>query len=242
MAARLLRRIRSSAPARRLAARLITGYLRLCRATGRWEVLGAAHRDAARAANRPVILAIWHGRLAMVATERAPQDRVLAVISRAGDGAVIAGVMERFGIAALRGSSQDPAKPWRDRGGREAFAAALSAIRRDPGSVIAFSPDGPRGPRMRCQPGIALLAARTGVAVLPFAFSVRRGVELGSWDRFLLPLPFTRGVIAWGPPIAPPDDADEAAVERHRSRIEAALTDLTRAADARLGRTTPEPG
>lgn len=238
----MLRRVRSTPWMGRLAARLIAGYLRLCRATGRWEIRGAEFVAHGRAARSPSLVAVWHGRLAMIATERTPRDRVLALISRAGDGALAAEVMARFGIEALRGSSQDPRKPWRERGGRAALAAALAAARRDPGLFLAVTPDGPRGPRMRCKPGIALMAARLGAPVLPFAFSARGAIELSSWDRFLLPLPFSRGVIAWGAPVPPPARTDPDSLEAHRLRIEAALIELTRAADAAIGRRTPEPG
>lgn len=241
MLALLLRRFRASATARALAARTLAAYLRFCRATGRWEVMGEAHRALAQSGRGQLILAIWHGRLAMVPTEMAGRLDVRAFVSLNRDGDLIARILDRFGIGTLRGSTHDPAKPGRERGGRAAFLGALAAFGAERNLIVALTPDGPRGPRMRCHPGVATLTARTGVSVLPWTFSVRRGVVARSWDRFLVPLPFSRGVIAYGPPIPPPEGTGAEALARHGAAIEAALTALTREADARTGRATPEP-
>lgn len=238
----LLRGLRGSGWLRALTARLIAAYLRLVRLSGRWEVLGAESRAAVMSAEGRQILACWHGRLAMFPTERSVPGAVKALISRNRDGDLVARIMDSFEIDTLRGSTEDPRKPWRRRGGGMVFLEALSAFRGAPDLRIALTPDGPRGPNMRLHPGVALLSARAGVPVVPFTFSARWGIVLGSWDRFLLPLPFTRGVIAWGPPLDPPGGSDKATLADHRTRIEAALTALTREADARMGRTTPEPG
>jgi hypothetical protein len=223
-------------------ARLAAGYIRIVHRTGRWEILGAAARDAGRSGRGRIILAIWHGRLFMVPTEMHPGLDVRAMISRNRDGEIIARTVARFGIATIRGSTHDPLKPDRDRGGREAFQEGLGALRDCENVLVALTPDGPRGPRMRCHHGVATLSAVSGVAVLPWTFSARGAWQLGSWDRFLIPRPFTRGVIAVGDPILPPQDSAPASIEAHRLRIEAALNELTRRADARVGRVTPAPG
>ncbi|MEM9049706.1 MAG: lysophospholipid acyltransferase family protein [Pseudomonadota bacterium] len=221
---------------------LIARYLRFVRRSGRWEIVGAEPRALAQSGRGRLILACWHGRLAMFPTERAGPIAIRAMISRNRDGEMVARIMDCFGIETIRGSSEDAGKPWRKRGGREAFVAALAALRRSADLRVAITPDGPRGPRMRCHPGVAMLSARTGVPVVPFTFSVRRGWELGSWDRFLLPAPFSRGVICWGEPLEPPRAADGDAVAAYCKRIETALNALMRAADVRTGRRSPEPG
>jgi hypothetical protein len=196
----------------------------------------------ARSGQGRAILAAWHGRLFLLPSEMAQGIDVHALISRNRDGEIIARVCALFGVPAIRGSSQDPAKPDRDRGGREALAAALGLLRGRGRALIALTPDGPRGPRMRCQPGVAVLAAATGTPVVPWTFSARPSRILGSWDAFLLPAPFARGVIAYGAVLHPPQDRSTASVEAFRQEIEAALTALTRDADAALGLATPEPG
>ena len=107
--------------------------------------------------------------------------------------------------------------------------------------AVALSPDGPRGPRMRAQPGVATVSAAMGVPVMPFAYSTNRGFVAGSWDSFFVPLPFGRGVKVWGPVIEPPEDRSPEGIEAHRLQIEQALTRITQDADRRMGRAPVEP-
>ena len=96
------------------------------------------------------------------------------------------------------------------------------------GDMVVITPDGPRGPRRRAAPGVAQLAALAGVPVLPCAARTSRLRVLPSWDRMLLPLPFARGVLVLGPPVA----VDRAAPLDALPAIEAALTAACEAADA----------
>lgn len=237
----VLRWLRSARTGRWVGARLGAGYIRLVTVTTRWDVVGRGHLDALLARGGGFIPSIWHGRLFMSPTFAPPGRHTVAMISQNRDGALIAAIVARFDVAAVRGSTYDHAKG-RDKGGGEAFSGARSAIlTRD--AVVAITPDGPRGPRMRAQPGVAALSIATGAPVLPVAFSVRRGVNLRSWDRFLMPLPLGRGVIIYGPPLMPPGpEASEAAVEAHRLAIEAATTAVTDQADDLCGRPRVAPG
>jgi lysophospholipid acyltransferase (LPLAT)-like uncharacterized protein len=238
---RLGRGVRVSAFWRAVAARLGAGWIALCWRTTRWTEEGRAHRDAAAARPGGLIAAFWHGRLFFSPLWPPPGRRTLAMISENRDGALIAAVVARFGIDAVRGSSADPRKPGKDKGGRRAFAAGLRALRE--GGVLAVTPDGPRGPRMRAQPGVAALSTTGRAPVLPIAVSTARGRFSSSWDRFLVPRPFDRGAMLWGAPIEPPPTDDPAAVEAHRRAIEAALIALTARADRLAGREpiAPEP-
>ncbi|MEC7123219.1 MAG: hypothetical protein VXX13_09530, partial [Pseudomonadota bacterium] len=84
------------------------------------------------------------------------------------------------------------------------------------------TPDGQRGPRMRCQPGIVMLAQRTGAPVVPITWSTSRRKRLGTWDRMIIALPLGDGVLSWGEPIEVPRDLDSDGMETYRRRIEAA--------------------
>jgi hypothetical protein len=94
---------------------------------------------------------------------------------------------------------------------------------------------------MRAQAGAAQLSIATGAPVVPIAFSVGAGWLARSWDRFLVPRPFSRGALVFGAPLAPPAAPD--ALESHRAAIEAALTAATDRADALCARAPvlPEP-
>lgn len=233
-------RLRRSGLGRAALVWLAAGYLWLVARTLRWEVRGAAHLDGLARRPSAFLAAFWHGRIAL-SPLLAPEGRkVIAMISSNRDGAMIAAVAERFGVGAVRGSSFDRRKR-RAKGATGAYRAALAVLER-PEAILAVTPDGPRGPRMRAQSGIAHLSIASGRPVLPFAVSVRWGRVFRSWDRFLLPFPFARAVAVYGPPLPPPEDG-EAGLERHRAAIEAALNAVTSEADRAVGRApvTPAP-
>ena len=239
--ARLGAVIRGGTSAPRIALRVLpvlaAAYIRLVRRTTRWTIEGRGHFEALVSGERGFVSCLWHGRLLMAAGFVPPGRRSIAMISRNRDGDMIAAVVRRFGVSAVRGSSYDRAKG-RDKDGREAYAGAAAELRR--GSVVAITPDGPRGPRMRAQAGVALLALETGAAVLPIAFSTRRGRFLRTWDRFLLPLPFDRGALVFGAPIRPEGRGLDGA-DALRAEIETATTAVTERADRLMGRAPIHP-
>ena len=109
------------------------------------------------------------------------------------------------------------------------------------GQSVTFTPDGPRGPRMRAGDGVVSAARLSGAPVVPFAFSATRRRILGSWDRFLLPWPFGRGVIVWGAPIEVDRDADADERAAARERIEQSISAATERADRRAGHAPVPP-
>lgn len=235
---RLRRWLRLSGFAAWLGGALGGAYVKLVLVTTRWDVRGAEHFQAAVAGGEGVIGAAWHGRLCLAPYWAPRGRRIVGMISANRDGDVIAAVLARFGVAAVRGSSFDKVKR-RDKGGARALAEAEAELAQ--GSVLVITPDGPRGPRMRAEPGVALLSIRTGAAICPIAFSTRWGHVLGSWDRFLVPLPFGRGVQIAGPLLTPPTDDGPEAQDQFRRQIEDAITAITHEADRACGRTPVGP-
>jgi lysophospholipid acyltransferase (LPLAT)-like uncharacterized protein len=230
----MLKAFLASAAGARIVSALVAAYVRLVLATTSWRIEGRAHADALLAQDGPVVAAFWHGRLgAMTGLWRIiGGGRRLAVLSSTHrDGRISAATMRRFGLEVIDGSSR--------RGGSDGLRRMISWVRG--GRWAAITPDGPRGPRMRVQPGLLMMARIAGAPVVPVAFSTTRGRLLGTWDRLLLPLPFGRGVYVVGAPIFLARDADAATVESQRLEIEAALTAVTREADRLCGRQTPEP-
>jgi len=130
---------------------------------------------------------------------------VAVVVSAARDGQYLADLAERLGYRTVRGSSH--------RGGVRALVGALRVLR--DGGTVAFTPDGPRGPRRVLKPGFLAAAQKSGALVVPVHAAARWARRLGSWDRFLVPLPFARVRVAFGAPfaVAPgPDGLAEGAV------------------------------
>jgi lysophospholipid acyltransferase (LPLAT)-like uncharacterized protein len=209
----------------RAAALLGRGYLRLLQATARFREEGLDRVARAREAAGPILWCFWHNRLlGPLIPHRNRQAGV--VISQSRDGELISRVVEGFGYVGLRGSST--------RGGSDALRAVLRHLRA--GKDVAFTPDGPRGPRYTVHPGVVYVARRTGLPVVPLGVAYSRRRVFGSWDRFQLPLPLGTVCLWYGEPLfVGPELSEPAAREAVRDAISAA----TKAAEAHLGVTSP---
>jgi hypothetical protein len=168
--------------------------------------------------DRPLLWAFWHNRLLIMthvfARYFGSKGRLGAtLISQSKDGAIIAAIVEKFGIRPIRGSSS--------RGGARSLVEMKRAI--DDGYIIAITPDGPRGPRYRLHPGVVKLAQLTGGVILPIHVTYSRCWRLKSWDGFMIPKPFATVHILLDELHAVPPTADEATFERARARLEDAL-------------------
>jgi lysophospholipid acyltransferase (LPLAT)-like uncharacterized protein len=211
-------------------AHILGAYLAFIARTTRWRLLGAGPALAEVAAGRPLVIAFWHERLPVIPAllrlaiqeEKAVAQLVPHVlVSQHRDGRFIGNAVSRFGVRMVYGSST--------RGGREAMAELVRVLRG--GDPVLITPDGPRGPRRQAALGVALLAALSGVPVLPIGAATSRHKRLRSWDRMMLPLPFGRGVVTCGPLIHVPRNGAEAALPRIAAALDAACAE----ADAAVG-------
>jgi lysophospholipid acyltransferase (LPLAT)-like uncharacterized protein len=227
-------------PLAQLALGLVLGaWMRFVGWTTRWETVNAAAPEALRAAGGPAILTFWHGRLMLVHTgwlARSRGMKSLMLISQSREGAVVAHATHTLGVGTIRGSTEKDGKA---KGGFEAMRAMTRALRE--GHAVAITPDGPKGPRMRAEMGAIQLAKLTGAPILPLAWATQKRRVLNSWDRFVLPGPFGRGVYAFGEPLRVDRRADDAAMEAARLALEAELIRVTQEADRRVGATPVEP-
>jgi len=236
--ARPLRRFTRSRRVEPVLARLAAGYIRLVHRSGRWRLECDLETAALVRARRPFIGAFWHGRLLMIAAawRRLVADLALAepvqpwvLSSDHRDGRFMAQTTAHFGLKTVFGST--------GRGAAGLFKLGREIIAR--GEVAVITPDGPRGPRMQVKPGIVRLAMITGAPVVPITFAASNQRLLRSWDRFALALPLARGVMAFGPPLQVPPDADEGPA---CAELERRLNRLTEEADRAVGRAPVEPG
>ncbi len=212
-----------SAWGQNLIAALAAGYLRFVHATTRWTVVGDEHPESLAQAGKPFIGCFWHQRMLMLPPIWRDRRRINMLTSTHSDGVLIAKTIAHFGVAAIEGST--------NRGAAAALRKMAEKLRA--GEAVAVTPDGPRGPARRAAPGVASVAMLAQTPVIPVAYSVSRGRFLRTWDRFLVPLPFSRGVMIWGAPIAPPAKRD--GVETFSRDLEMRLDALCDEADRLTG-------
>jgi hypothetical protein len=209
----------------RLLSLLAGAAIRLLRATLRVERINGERYLELRSRGVPILFALWHGRMFLSILEHRGQG-IATMASQSPDGEIIARWLERNGYVATRGSTT--------RGGSQALRELVRQVRF--GRCAALTVDGPKGPHRVVQPGIVQLAKLTGGWILPITSSCSRPRFLASWDRYLLPLPFSRGVVAYGEPFPIPEDLPDAEAAR---RIAEALDAATAEADADAGITPP---
>lgn len=210
-----------------LAGLLGAPLLRALGAT--WRVRVDPPDFAARlSSDRPRVYAFWHGRL-LIPTYLGRDRGVVAMISRHADGEVIARIAAGLGHGTVRGSTT--------RGGAAALHDAVQALR--DGRSLALTPDGPKGPFEVAQTGAVYAASRGRAPLVPIGVGVRRPWVFGSWDRFLVPKPFTAIALVQGEPLHPPEDLEGAALEEFRLRLETAIRALTARAERLVGVEAP---
>lgn len=172
----------------RWIVRLGVVLIRALASTWRVDTVNGAPLAEARHAGRRVLFTLWHGELLPLLWHQRGEN-VAIVISDHRDGEIIARIAESLGYATVRGSSS--------KGGSRALIGLMREI--DGGRDGAITPDGPRGPAHVFAPGAAVAAQRTGALIVPIRARASRAWRLRSWDRFLVPMPFARVTVSFGP-------------------------------------------
>jgi hypothetical protein len=175
-------------PSRRVAwiVRFGTILVRLLGSTWRIRVSHDHDVRRLRAAKQPIVFMLWHGELLPLLYHHRGEG-VVVMISEHADGEIIARIAENLGFATVRGSTS--------RGAARALLGAARVL--TDGHDLAVTPDGPRGPAKTIAPGSAIVAQRTGAAVIAARASARSAWRLKSWDAFLIPRPFATVRIAY---------------------------------------------
>ncbi len=214
---------------------VLAGYFKFVRATTRitWldpDIVETLKREDS------FICAIWHGQNFMIPLAMWKGAQVAVLITRHGDGALIAEACERMGMTPIRASGGSQ-KQKNEKGGAAGLRAMINAL--DDGYIVAMTPDAPKTARVAVQ-GIIALARLSGRPIRPFCVATSRRIDLNNWDRTSICLPFGRGAIAVGDAIRIERDADAETQERMRVRLEQELDAMHDAAYAALG--TVDPG
>ena len=171
------------------------------------------------------IYAFWHSRLLLM--DHVGRNMELIVfISQSKDGEIISQILKQQGSIAVRGSST--------RGGMRAIIEALRLLK-EKKRICAITPDGPQGPRFRAQPGVILLAQKTQMPIIPMIASASRAKIFNSWDRFMLPLPFSKYVVMDGTPVVVPKEMDDAMLREKQLELEEEMNQKTKLLDREFG-------
>ena len=187
---------------------------------GSIKILGRQHLEKLKRNNAPFMFVLWHGRI-LIPIYIHRNEGITSMVSLHTDGEMIAQIVHKLGFRTVRGSST--------RGGKQAFHSMVDVLNQ--GGVGAIMPDGPRGPRHHLKPGTLYIAQQTGAYLLPMSFAAKRKIQFSSWDRFVLPLPFSKSVVIYGKPIQVPKDASQQQLEQLRKSFENAMIQLEKKAD-----------
>jgi lysophospholipid acyltransferase (LPLAT)-like uncharacterized protein len=195
--------------------------MKLLATTLRMEVRDLGGIGRAEDAMPPVIYALWHNRFFCVppAWEKlcGSHRKTVALTSASHDGDMVARAMAVFGLGSVRGSSS--------RRGVAALVGLKRALQE--GFDICITPDGPRGPRYRVQPGAIKLAESTGAPIIPVHVRFSSAWRLKTWDRFVIPKPFSRVEVTFAEPIRLTRGMDADTFETERLHLENLMVQAT---------------
>ena len=200
----------------RLLGKLVAGMMRAIGLFVKFEVRDPHGCRKRILEGEQMIWALWHSGLfsaPLVRKRLIGSTPASALASASKDGAIVASVIASFGIKVIRGSSS--------RRAVTALIAMKKALHR--GEQVMVTPDGPRGPACKLQPGVIMLAQKSGAPILPVIFSHTSSWRLNSWDRFHIPKPFSTVTVELGDPIPVPGNLDKEDFEQLRETLEQTL-------------------
>jgi lysophospholipid acyltransferase (LPLAT)-like uncharacterized protein len=202
--------------------RLVGPTLRVC----------ISHEEGAQKTldQRPLIASFWHACI-IPATYMCRDLGVRVMSSNSYDGEYMGRIIRKFGFVAVKGSSS-----------RNAVRALLGLRRAlQAGWSVAFSLDGPRGPRYKVKPGPVALARSSSVPLTMFHIAVERAWVLNTWDRLIIPKPFSRVLMRFGKLIPVPPEASDADLRNYEQQLQASLDRVCEFAEANVQKVgTPE--
>lgn len=208
---------------KKLSPTLVSFFLKILYKTIRWDLIGKENIENIKS---PLIFSFFHGRMMMLAflyNIIRPKGKIKMILSPHFDGEVGSLIAKKLGIDNIKGSSS------------KGSLTLLKQISQLKNSDIGITPDGPRGPYQKVKSGVVYISKVTGFPIIPIAYSVKKGKALKSWDRFLIPRPFTRGVYVIGKPLYVPSDIDKDKIDVFSKYVEEEMIRITNLADKMAG-------
>lgn len=183
----------------------------------------------------PAIIALWHGQHFMAPLVRHRDHEVRALVSRSGDGQLNAAAMEVLGVESVRGSGGRNRQKTLSKGGVSALKHLITTLRQGLSVVMTVNvPKSRAGPR-ECGMGVIMLAKLSGRPIIPSAYASHWRVDLDTWDKASINLPFSKAAFVIGDPIYVARDLDDDAMEQARQQVEAELNRVTEEAYRQVG-------
>lgn len=209
-----------------LLGMILYAYSRLVYNTVKWKISGRDEMIEMMRNNQNIILIAWHGRALMLPAFQKGYTELDALVSLHNDGRIIAGLLRRYNLGIIGGSSNNNAR-----------GAAVNLMHSlESGRSVCIIPDGPRGPRMKMTMSPIYYAWKTGCPIIAAAYSVDKCKIIESaWDKMLIPAPFCNGRAIFTEPFYIPADAKEDELDKYRLIIENKLNEINFAADKDCG-------
>jgi hypothetical protein len=173
----------------------------------------------------PLILCFWH-RAIFPSTWAFRRQNIGVITSQSFDGEYIARIISAFGYVPIRGSSS--------RGGARALLESRRIL--ESARTVAFTSDGPRGPLYLTKPGPVLLASKSGVPIVAFHIAIEKAWLLKSWDRFMIPKPFSRALLCMSTQMIIPPDLETSQLDQFHAELQAAQDRVRIFAENNVGR------
>lgn len=195
--------------------RFLYRFIRIYSRTFRLKIENEARWMHLISSGKPVLLCAWHQQFfsAIRHFKGYAKYRPALMISRSWDGEIIAAVASQTGWQTVRGSSS--------RGGRSALRAMVSHL--ESSKLAAHILDGPTGPMGVVKTGVIRIAHGALAVIVPVSVSANQAIYFNSWDRFMLPLPFSRVTLRFGDPVKFAPTKDAKTFEQQRCRLEAIM-------------------
>ena len=202
---------------KRVAFILAYAAVRIVGATIRLKVEGSEKFEGH---DQKIIFCGWHGK-SLIFANYFRKRKYWVIISNSNDGDIQNEIFLRLGYQTIRGSTA-----------REGVRAALQGVKRlKEGGTMAITPDGPRGPSGVVQGGVMLMAHKSGAGLVPVGISAKSAIYARSWDKYMLPKPFSKARMIFGDPLMVPEGSSEEEIEAIRLKLESEIHRLQAIAD-----------
>ena len=221
MLKRIYKNFIRKALASQLIGFLIYLYLSMVFITSRRKFIFPDEFNIEKFQNESSVFAFWHGRMPLMFFLRPKNKQTNIFISKHADGKIIGNVSKFFDVNVIWGSS--------NKNPINSLRSMFEVLKKK--ECLAITPDGPRGPAFEINSNLARIASKYNVPIIPMTFASSRRKVFSSWDKFILPLPFSNIALIYGKPIQIPRNLTDSDVLEINGVIKKELDNICAKAD-----------